>query len=106
MEHYAKPAGGRGKKVMLNKKLDSDGLVAAYKRLFSTPDGEVVLDNLTRIFGGHVNAELFSEQSERRTCYNLGAFRVLRHIRSYIEADIGEKRQDCIIEEKIEIAGE
>lgn len=56
-----------------------------YRKLFESPDGRRVLEDLERMSG--FNGNPFDTKSERNTCYNLGQRRILL----YIHQKINEK---------------
>lgn len=58
---------------------DQERAIVAYKILFATEHGKVVLANLSSLCGE--NRDLFDPKSSRQTDYNLGAISVLAHIR-------------------------
>lgn len=57
---------------------------AAYRKVFSTPEGELVLADLARFCGA--NAELMG-QTPDVTAFNVGKHRVLQRIASFLALD-------------------
>lgn len=66
--------------------------VAVYKRLFNSPDGKIVLEDLEERF---FNEELFIKGDSHSTTYNVGLRDAVRYIKSSIEDghnnDLGEE---------------
>ncbi len=73
--------------------------IAAYKALFTTEHGKVVLNNLSKICGE--DRDLFDRNNGRQTDYNLGAISVIAHIRWMMKRKTEPAQKTVISERKV-----
>ncbi len=73
--------------------------ITAYKTIFPTEHGKLVLDNLSMLCGE--DRDLFDKDNERQTSYNLGAISVIAHIRWMIKRKVESEHKTVISERKI-----
>ena len=93
---------GKKRLLLLMTDLETDKTqltIAAYKDVFSTPKGLLVLDNLLKLCGE--DRDLFDKNSARQTDYNLGAISVIAHIRWMLKRKTEKKQEKVISERKI-----
>lgn len=69
-------------------------VIAAYKAIFPTEHGKLVLDNLAKLCGE--DRDLFDKNSSRQTDYNLGAISVIAHIRWMLKRKTEQKQEKVI----------
>lgn len=70
-----------------------------YKDVFGSENGKKVLQDLD--IKGLFRREIFVEQSERKTCFNLGANWLIRYIHTMIEKNLMEETQKEVINREI-----
>lgn len=73
--------------------------IAAYKVLFVTEHGKVVLENLSQLCGE--DRDLFDKASARQTDYNLGAISVIAHIRWMMKRETKPTQKTVISEREV-----
>lgn len=73
--------------------------IVAYKTIFPTEHGKLVLENLSTLCGEKL--DLFDKNSERQTSYNLGAISVIAHIRYMMTRKIEPTQKTVISKRRI-----
>lgn len=79
----------------VDREMQFQQLIADYKNTFNSESGKRVLIDLAKFC--LEKRDIFEEQSARKTDYNLGANAVIRHIRSRLEKNITEVKQETAI---------
>lgn len=75
-------------------------LIQDFKNVFHTESGKRVLQYLQHFCRAKNELSAYDPQSERQTCYNLGAQSVFRHIRFLLEQESGKVATEVVSEPK------
>ena len=72
-------------------------LIAAYKNIFTTEHGKIILDDLSEFcLDKNYLPDMFVVGDSHKTAYNLGSNKVMRYIKWMISRKI-EKKQEKVI---------
>ena len=76
-------------------------LIIKYKDVFGTKNGKDILEDLD--MKCLLKREIFVEDSERKTCFNLGVNWVIRYIHKKIDTNLMDVKQTEVINKGVEL---